>query len=77
MKDYDLRPILKVLNEAHEKIMELTVKPKKKVSKRKKALVEIGSFIENYNVSYVEFRFKRDVLRKIEQMLLEDEQNNK
>ena len=48
--EYDMSPILKVINEAHEKIMNLTVPKKPKMKKREKALIEILAFIETYHV---------------------------
>lgn len=47
-KEYDMSPILAVLNEAHEKLMDLAIKPKKKVSKREKALRELLESVESY-----------------------------
>ena len=84
MKEYDMSQILKVLNEAHTKLMELTV-PKKKVRKREEALRELrrrinsGSFLCGYHpaIASIVQRVIVDITREINEMLLEDEQNNK
>tara|TARA_R110000851_G_scaffold258020_1_gene410436 strand:+ start:194 stop:508 length:315 start_codon:yes stop_codon:yes gene_type:complete len=83
MKEYDMSQILAVLNEAHDKLMNLSVPKKPKVKKREKALRELrrrinsGSFLCGIHPadSGIIQQVLTAVTHEIDQILEKDEQS--